>query len=201
MTGEQQFGKSLRPDVYDFDNSPEGEETCVGYGAVYGQGETSYGHDIIKLSTYPPEGEWARNHGVTENVVIVSGRGGVAIRGVGYLELDALAPIESQKRAVTVHPGQWFRWQSDSDEKMVISMLTSPAFYAEQYETQSEESISFREELHEVAKGHLDESDFEFLEEFSDVEGMLSYIYGRLLDLGKDADEILKEYNIIEQGD
>lgn len=122
-----------RHESYEFDKGP----SCKGYGTVYGEGESSYGHDIITITgSYPPETKWARNSASQEDVVVVSGRGGVAIRGLGYQELDATAPAESQKRAVSIAAGQWFRWNSAEGESMEISMLTRPAFSSEQYEVQ-----------------------------------------------------------------
>lgn len=128
---------------YEFDNGPH----CKGYGSVHGMGAESYGHDVITIldGEYPEPGEWARNRESSESVVVMRGRGGVAIRGVGYLELDASAPVEAQKRAVTIAPGQWFRWSTPKGEEMVISMLTQPAFDSDQYDVLSEEMVASME--------------------------------------------------------
>lgn len=124
--------------TYTFKNS----DTCWGYGTVYGEGQTAYGHDIIHIENgrYPDEGEWALNHEAEERVLIVSGRGGVAIRGAGYQQLDATTPGEIDKHAV-VPPNAWFRWESEAGEQMVISMVTQPAFDREKYQIATDKFI------------------------------------------------------------
>jgi len=52
--------------------------------------------------------------------------------------------------------------------------------------------------LKELAGQYLDIDDVEFLDGIDDEEERLSYVYGRLLELGENPDEILQEFGVIE---
>lgn len=113
--------------VYTFENS----NTCRGVGIA----DAGQSHDVIEINGYyPSDGEWARNKVAEEQVIIAQGRGGVAIRGVGYTELDMSLDT---KRAVVIPAGAWFRWQGD----MTISMVCRPAFDPEYYEVRTDIQI------------------------------------------------------------
>ena len=114
-------------DVYEFTNS----DACRGVGIANDSGS----HDIITIKgSYPADGSWACNRVVEEQVIVVSGIGNVALRGVEIIQLDASS---QDHRAVTVEAGTWFRWNGD----MTISMVCRPKFEQDQYEVKTDEQI------------------------------------------------------------
>lgn len=187
------------PESYSFENSPH----CSGHGAAYGEGDTSYGHDIISIhyGAYPPEGQWARNEHATEDVVVISGRGRAAVRGTAYQLLDADAPAEAQQRTASIPAGEWFRWEVAPDEEMVMSMLTRPAFSKELYKIWTEAEVAQHEALLTTAYEFLDEDDTEYLQTIADFSEYLAYIYSRLIDKDQDPDEILQANGVLERSD
>lgn len=46
-------------------------------------------------------------------------------------------------------------------------------------------------QLLKAASEHLDREDIEFLDDLEDADAQLYYVYGRLIDLGKDPDDII----------
>ncbi len=55
--------------------------------------------------------------------------------------------------------------------------------------------------LKELSAEYLDSDDVEFLDGLDDEDGIISYVYGRLLEQGKDPDAVLAEYGVIEGGE
>lgn len=120
----------MRAEVYEFKNS----ESCSGFGIASTHDRT---HDIITITgSYPEPGMWAQNLEAREEVLVVSGVGEVALRGVGVVGLDS---SDARHSGVVIEPGQWFRWRSEGG--MTISMVCEPGFDAEKYQTASEEEL------------------------------------------------------------
>ena len=57
------------------------------------------------------------------------------------------------------------------------------------------------EGLKEVCERYLDPEDIEFLEEMEDEDERVGYVYGRLLDIGEDPDDLFEQYGVTERDD
>ncbi len=203
-----------RPENYTFDHG-----TAKGYGVSYGEGPDSYGHDIITIQageSYPAEGYWASSSESEINVVVVRGRGGVAIRGVAYLKLDATAPVVARKMSVRMDPGQKYRWNAEDGEDLVISMLTSPKFNEAKYSVTAEDEIvdpvssdvtlntveidvrglQRAEGIHGIIEHHLTHSDADHLAGITNEHDAVGYVMDRLVEQGEDPFVILAEAGI-----
>lgn len=67
--------------------------------------------------------------------------------------------------------------------------------------SQPNSEIEIRVGLYDALVAHLDNDDKEFIDEIYDLEERLNYIYGRLIEEGKDPDEILQQYGVLEEGE
>lgn len=56
-----------------------------------------------------------------------------------------------------------------------------------------------RSGLKELASQYFVIDDVEFLDEMDDEEEIIGYIYGRLLELGEDPEEVLNEFGVTER--
>ena len=53
--------------------------------------------------------------------------------------------------------------------------------------------------LFEITAAYLEAEDAAFLDELDEFDAGLNHIYGRLLEMGEDPDEILLKFNVIEE--
>lgn len=72
------------------------------------------------------------------------------------------------------------------------------------FELQPSESLSSRGII-DALSDYLDQDDFEFLndqidpeQELMTVEDVIGYVYGRLLEIGEDPDELLQDLGLFE---
>lgn len=164
--------------------------------------------DEITIRNNMPEAplgtKWLRNEKSRLVARASSGAGRIAVRHVvdgktlhDRIELGGPIPGVAQQGA-EVLPGQYYAWENDYNEPLIVDTAFSPAFDPEFYSERTEEEIQLREAMHHVADLYLEPDDLAFLDELGDSDAILNYMYGRLLDTGQDPDEILKKFNVTE---
>lgn len=142
---------------------------------------------------------WLRNEKSHLVARAISGSGRIAVRQVvDGKTLQERMELGDPEHGAEVLPGQYYAWENDYNEPLVVAAAFSPAFDQEFYVERTEKEIQRREALEAVADVYLEADDLPALEALTDSHAILNYLYDRLLDVGQDPTDILKKFYVTE---
>lgn len=156
--------------------------------------------DEITVTKNMPEAPfgtvWLRNEKSRLIARAISGSGRIAVRTVVQGEvLQERMELGDPAQAAEVAPGQYYAWQNDYNEPLVVSATFAPAFDPELYVERSEEEIMRLDALLVIADTYLGADDVAIVSTLKTSDSVLNFLYGRLLDVGQDPKSILGKFN------